>query len=85
MQKSWRLSKLSFSITPNEQGYLIACNEIPYLFTDVVKIEEVDEKIHKLVAEYIEYFPYDAAKRGVNKGITIQVVWKAKPNSVALN
>ena len=79
------MSKLSFSITPSDQGYLIACNEIPYLFTDIAKIEEVYEKIRKLVAEYIEYFPYDAAKRGVNKGITIQVNWKAKPNSIALN
>ena len=48
MQKSLRLSKLSFSITPSDQGYLIACNEIPYLFTDVVKIEEVDEKYTNL-------------------------------------
>ena len=85
MQKSSRLSKLSFSITPNEQGYLVACNEIPYLFTDVAKIEEIDEKIHKLVAEYMEYFPFDATKCGVNKDTSIQVVWKAKPNSVALN
>ncbi|MGQ0638304.1 MAG: hypothetical protein ACT4N1_02935 [Nitrososphaerota archaeon] len=85
MEKGFRLSKLSFLITPSKEGYLVACNEIPYLFTDAAKIEEIDEKIRQLVAEYMEYFPYDATKRGVGKDITIQAVWKAKPNSVALN
>lgn len=85
MEKGFRLPKLSFSITPSKDGYLVACNEIPYLFTDVETIEAINEKIRQLVAEYIEYFPYDATKRGVDKDITIQAVWKAKPNSVALN
>lgn len=85
MQKSFRLSKLSFLITPNEEGYLVACNEIPYLFTDVTKVEEIDKKIHQIITEYIEYFPYDATKHGMDKNIAIHVAWKASPNSVALN
>ena len=85
MQKSFRLSKLSFLITPSEEGYLVACNEIPYLFTDVSKVEEIDEKTRQMITEYIEYFPYDATKRGVDKNIAMHVAWKASPNSVALN
>ncbi len=85
MQKSFRLSKLSFLITPSEEGYLVACNEMPYLFTDVAKVEEIDEKIRQMIIEYIEYFPYDATKRGVDKNIAMHVAWKASPNSVALN
>lgn len=85
MQKSFRLSKLSFLITPSEEGYLVACNEIPYLFTDVAKVEEIDEKIRQMITEYIEYFPYDATKRGVDKNIVMHMAWKASPNGVALN
>ena len=84
MQKNSRLPKLSFSITPDPYGYLIACNEMPYLFTDARRIDEIDEKIRKLVSEYIEYFPSDAAKRGVDKDIPAEAVWRATPNSVAL-
>ena len=84
MQKSTRLPKLSFSITPNEQGYLIACNEISYLFTDAPKVEEIDDQISKLVGEYIEYFPDDAVRRGVDLTIPTEAIWKATPNSVAL-
>jgi hypothetical protein len=84
MEKSPRLPKLSFSITPSQDGYIIACNEIPYLFTDVTKIEEIDRRISQLITEYLEYFPHDATKRGINKEIEIQAVWKASPNSVAL-
>lgn len=84
MQKSTRLSKLSFSITPNEQGYLIACNEIPYLFTDASKVEEIDNQISKLIGEYIEYFPDDAQRRGIDLAIQTEAIWKATPNSVAL-
>ncbi len=84
MQKSTRLPRLSFSITPNEQGYLVACNEIPYLFTDAPKVEEIDDQIGKLVEEYIEYFPDDAKRRGVDLAIPTEAVWKATPNSVAL-
>ena len=85
MQKSFRLSKLSFLITPSEEGYLVACNEIPYLFTDVAKVEEIDRKIRQMITEYLEYFPNDATKRGVDKSIAMHVVWKASPNSIALN
>ncbi|HXV38546.1 MAG TPA: hypothetical protein VD699_03130 [Nitrosopumilaceae archaeon] len=84
MQKSTRLPKLSFSITPNEQGYLIACNEISYLFTDVPKVEEIDDQISKLIGEYIEYFPDDAIRRGVDLTIPTKAIWKATPNSTAL-
>jgi len=84
MEKSPRLPKLSFSITPSQEGYIIACNEIPYLFTDVAKIEEIDMRINRLITEYLEYFPHDATKRGINKEIETQAIWKATPNSVAL-
>ena len=84
MEKSPKLPKLSFSITPSQEGYIIACNEIPYLFTDAVKIEEIDRSISRLITEYLEYFPHDAIKRGINKEIETQAVWKATPNSVAL-
>jgi len=84
MKKNPRLPKISFSITPSQEGYLIACDEIPYLFTDAMKIEEIDMRIDRLITEYLEYFPHDATKRGINKEITTQAVWKATPNSVAL-
>jgi hypothetical protein len=84
MEKNSRLPKISFSITPSQEGYIIACNEIPYLFTDAIKIEEIDRRISRLITEYIEYFPHDAIKRGINKEIETHVVWKAVPNSVAL-
>ena len=84
MQKSTRLPKLSFSITPNEQGYLIACNEITYLFTDASKIEEINDQISRLVGEYIEHFPDDAIRRGIDLTLPTEAIWKATPNSVAL-
>ena len=84
MEKGPRLPKLSFSITPSQEGYLIACDEIPYLFTDAPKIEEIDRRITRLITEYLEYFPHDATKRGINKEVETQAVWKATPNSVAL-
>lgn len=84
MEKNPRLPKISFSITPSQEGYIIACNEIPYLFTDVTKIEDVDKSISRLVTEYIEYFPHDAIKRGVGKEIETHAIWKARPNSIAL-
>ncbi|MBI3842294.1 MAG: hypothetical protein HY295_04005 [Thaumarchaeota archaeon] len=85
MQKNPKLSKLSFSITPNELGYIVACKEMPYLFTDVPSVQEIDKKIRQLVSEYMEYFPHDAEKRGVNKDIAIETTWVGRPNSVALN
>lgn len=84
MQKNSRLSRISFSITPNQEGYLIACNEIPFLFTDAGRVEEIDKKISRLITEYIEFFPHDADKRGIINEIETHVVWKAVPNSVAL-
>jgi predicted RNase H-like HicB family nuclease len=84
MEKNPRLSKISFSITPSQEGYIIACNEIPYLFTDAKNIEEVNSTISRLVTEYIEYFPHDATKRGISREIETHAVWKARPNSVAL-
>jgi len=84
MQKSTRLPKLSFSITPNEHGYLIACNEIPYLFIDAPKVEEIDDQINRLLGEYIEYFPEDAIRRGVDLTMPKEAIWKATPNSIAL-
>lgn len=80
-----KLPKISFLITPNPHGYLISCNEISYLFTDAPRIEEINEKIKKLIAEYKEYFPDDAAKRGVDNDIPVEAIWKATPNSVALD
>lgn len=79
-----RIHRLTFSITPNQEGYIVACNEIPYLFTDASKIEQVDQKINSLITEYIEYFPHDAIKRGIDKTIVTQAIWKAMPNSIAL-
>lgn len=85
MEKNPRLPKISFSITPSqEEGYIIACNEIPYLFTDVKKIEDIDRSISRLVTEYTEYFPDDATKRGISKETETHAIWKARPNSVAL-
>ena len=84
MEKDLRLPKLSFSITPSQEGYIIACNEIPYLFTSATKIEEIDRRITVLITEYLEFFPHDATKRGINKEIETHVAWKATPNSVAL-
>ena len=84
MEKNSRLPKISFSITPSQEGYIIACNEIPYLFTDARKIEDIDKTINRLVTEYIEYFPDDATKRGIDKEIETLAIWKARPNSVAL-
>ncbi len=85
MNKNQKISKLSFLITPSQEGYLVACKEIPYLFTDATKIEEIDEKISILVSEYIDYFPYDATKRGVDRNIPREAIWKASPNTVALD
>ena len=84
MEKNLKLSKISFSITPSQEGYIIACDEIPYLFTDAKKIDEINRSISRLVTEYIEYFPHDATKRGISREIETHAVWKARPNSVAL-
>ncbi|MEO9278238.1 MAG: hypothetical protein ABI340_10750 [Nitrososphaera sp.] len=78
------MQKLTFTITPNANGYLVGCNEIPSLFTDVSSVTNIDKVIRDLVFEYVDGFPEDAQKRGVDKEITVEAVWKASPNSVAL-
>lgn len=84
MVKNLKIPKLTFTITPNANGYLVGCNEIPSLFTDVTSVTNMDEVIKDLVFEYIETFPEDAQKRGLDKETTVEAIWKASPNSVAL-
>ncbi len=84
MTKSERLHKLTFTITPNANGYVVGCNEIPFLFTDLASVEEIDKTVRDLVSDYTDRFPDDAQKRGIAKNIPIQTVWHASPNSVAL-
>ncbi len=84
MVKNQRLHKLTFTITPNANGYVVGCNEIPYLFTDLVSVGEIDKTIRDLVSDYVDNFPDDAQKRGSAKNIPTQSVWRASPNSVAL-
>ncbi len=84
MVKNQRLHKLTFTITPNANGYVVGCNEIPYLFTDLVSVGEIDKTIRDLVSDYVDNFPDDAQKRGIAKNIPTQSVWRASPNSVAL-
>lgn len=79
-----KLPKLTFTITPSVNGYVVGCSEIPYLFTDIVSVEKIDQTIRTLISEYVESFPDDAQKRGIDKDITIQAIWKGSPNSVAL-
>jgi len=84
MVKTQRLHRLTFTITPNANGYVVGCSEIPYLFTDVTSVKEIDRTIRDLVSDYIDSFPDDAQKRGIDKNIPTQTVWRASPNSVAL-
>ncbi len=84
MVKDSKMPKLTFTITPNANGYLVGCNEIPSLFTDASSVIGMDKVIRDLVLEYVDMFPEDAQKRGVDKEIVVEAVWKASPNSVAL-
>ncbi len=84
MARTRKLPKLTFNITPSVNGYIVGCSQIPFLFTDIVSVEKVDQTIKTLVSEYVENFPDDAQKRGVHKNTAIQTVWKGSPNSVAL-
>ena len=84
MVKNQRVPKLTFTITPNPNGYVIGCNEIPYLFTDVNSLGDVDKIIRNLLFDYIDRFPDDAKKRGVDRDTLTQTVWRGSPNSVAL-
>lgn len=79
-----KLPKLTFIIDPNANGYVVGCNEISYLFTDTGSVEDIDQTIRMLISDYVENFPDDAQKRGIDKNIATQVVWKGSPNSVAL-
>ena len=82
--KNRRLNKLTFTISPNPNGYVVGCSEIPSLFTDVSSVTEIDLIVQNLVSEYVDTFPDDAEKRGVDKKIPTEMVWRASPNSVAL-
>ncbi len=84
MARTRKLPKLTFNITPSVNGYIVGCSQIPYLFTDIVSVEKIDQVIKTLISEYVENFPEDAQKRGVDKNTIIQTVWKGSPNSVAL-
>ncbi len=84
MVKNQRLHKLTFTISPNANGYVVGCNEIPHLFTDVISVGEINRTIRDLVSDYVDSFPDDAQKRGIDKNIPTQTVWRASPNSVAL-
>ena len=83
MEKS-RIPKLTFVITPNPNGYMVGCNEITYLFTDVNSLVEIDKTIKNLLSDYITSFPDDAEKRGVDVDTLTQTIWRGTPNSVAL-
>ena len=79
-----KLPKLTFTIDPNANGYVVSCSEISYLFTDTDSVEDIDHTIRALISDYVESFPDDAQKRGIDKNIATQIVWKGTPNSVAL-
>lgn len=84
MADNQKLHKITFTITPNANGYVIGCNEIQSLFTDVPSVVEIDKVIRDLLSEYIDNFPDDAQKRGFAKDTPIETTWHASPNSVAL-
>ena len=84
MARTQKLPKLTFTISPNANGYVIGCSEISYLFTDTRSVEEIDQTIRTLISDYVENFPDDAQKRGVDRNVATQIVWKGSPNSVAL-
>ena len=83
MEKS-RVPKLTFIITPNPNGYVVGCSEIPYLFTDVNSLGDIEKTIRNLLSDYISSFPDDAKKRGVDMNTLTQTIWRGTPNSVAL-
>ena len=84
MPSGQRLPRLTFTITPNANGYIVGCSEIPYLFTDTTSVENIDQILRNLIVEYVDSFPDDAQKRGIDKDIATHTVWKGAPNSVAL-
>ncbi len=84
MTDNQKLHKITFTITPNANGYVVGCNEIQSLFTDVSSVTEIDRIVRDLVSEYIDNFPDDAQKRGFDRNTPIETTWNASPNSVAL-
>lgn len=85
MTDNQKLHKITFTITPNANGYVVGCNEIQSLFTDVSSVTEIDRIVRELVSEYVDDFPDDAQKRGFDKTTPIETTWHASPNSVALD
>jgi hypothetical protein len=85
MTDNQKLHKITFTITPNANGYVVGCNEIQSLFTDVSSVIEIDRIVRDLVLEYIDNFPDDAQKHGFDKNTPIETTWYAAPNSVALD
>lgn len=85
MKDIQKLHKITFTITPNANGYVVGCNEIQSLFTDVSSVAEIDRIVRELVSEYVDDFPDDAQKRGFDKTTPIETTWHASPNSVALD
>ncbi|HEU5220718.1 MAG TPA: hypothetical protein VFU58_01525 [Candidatus Nitrosotalea sp.] len=85
MTDNQKLHKITFTITPNANGYVVGCNEIQSLFTDVPSVAEIDRIVKELVSEYVDDFPDDAQKRGFDKNTPIETTWHASPNSVALD
>ena len=85
MTDNQKLHKITFTITPNANGYVVGCNEIQSLFTDVSSVSEIDRIVKELVSEYVDNFPDDAQKRGFDKNTPIETTWHASPNSVALD
>lgn len=84
MTDNQKLHKITFNITPNANGYVVGCNEIQSLFTDVSSVAEIDKVMRDLLSEYIDNFPDDAQKRGFDRDTPIETTWHASPNSVAL-
>lgn len=84
MVKNPKIPRLTFTITPNANGYLVGCKEIPSLFTDVSSVTNMNQVIKDIISEYVDSFPEDAQRRGVEKEIPVEAIWKASPNSVAL-
>ena len=84
MIKNFKMQRLTFTITPNANGYLVGCNEVPSLFTDVSSVINMNRVIKDMISEYTDMFPEDSQKRGIEKDMPIEIIWKASPNSVAL-
>ncbi|MDE1875785.1 MAG: hypothetical protein KGH86_02995 [Thaumarchaeota archaeon] len=85
MTDNQKLHKITFTIIPNANGYVVGCNEIQSLFTDVSSVTEIDRIVRDLVSEYIDNFPDEVQKRGFDKNTPIETTWQASPNSVALD